>query len=80
VLYPIDATSTPLDPPPPPPRDPTRVALNAVETVIGIGLVFPGNPEGRNSVSATYLAVNLTDVEQDDLDEALDNDTESGDA
>jgi hypothetical protein len=45
--------------------------------VIGVGLVFPGQPAEKNSVIATHLAVDLTDVEQDDVDAAIETDTES---
>jgi hypothetical protein len=81
VLYPIDPTSEPADSTPVTPggRAP-RVRLDAVDTVIGVGLVFPGYAGAKNSVSATHLAVDLTDVEQEDLDDALDHDTESGPA
>lgn len=78
VIYPIDPISAPL----PPRRPPTatskpRAPLDAVTTVVGVGLVFPGQPAEKNSVVATHLAVDLTDVEQDDLEDAIGTDTES---
>ncbi|MEB3032082.1 Z1 domain-containing protein [[Mycobacterium] nativiensis] len=73
VLYPIDSTSRPdkeySDVPPP------RVPLSAVRTVAGFGVVFPGDVKTK-SVQASYVAVDLADVETDDLDEALTVDTE----
>jgi hypothetical protein len=74
VIYPIDKTSDPVtlqDP-----ENPGRTALDAKTTVIGVGLVFPGHPARKNSVTATHLAVDLTDVEQEDLEDAIGTDTE----
>jgi Z1 domain len=73
VLYPIDPISRPEkeyseDPPP-------RVPLSAAATVVGFGIVFPGDVKSK-SVRASYVAVDLTDVEADDLDDALTTDTE----
>jgi hypothetical protein len=78
VIYPIDAFSEPAQKPKSQlePRSPRR-SLDAVNTVIGVGLVFPGQPAEKNSVIATHLAVDLTDVEQDDVDAAIETDTES---
>ncbi len=74
VLYPIDATSAPdkkyaglLKPP--------RIPLNAAGTVAGFGIVFPGDVKTK-AVQASYVAVDLTDVETEDIDEALSVDTE----
>jgi Z1 domain len=74
VLYPIDPTSPPdkdysgTDPPP-------RIPLSAAGTVVGFGIVFPGDAKTK-SIQASYVAVDLTDVEADDLDVALTVDTE----
>lgn len=74
VLYPIDAASPPekeYSKVPPP-----RVPLSAADTVVGFGIVFPGDVKTK-SVQASYVAVDLTDVEVDELDEALTVDTEA---
>jgi hypothetical protein len=74
VLYPIDATSAPgrtYDAT----RRPPRIPLDAVGTVAGFGIVFPGDVQTR-AVQASYVAVDLTDVETEDIDEALSVDTE----
>lgn len=74
VIYPIDPKS-------PPEKDysgeepPPRIPLSADSTVVGFGIVFPGDAKTK-SVQASYVAVDLTDVEADDLDEALTVDTE----
>ena len=43
---------------------------------------FPGDAETKNRLRATHLAVDLSDVERTDIEDALDNDTEEsvGDA
>jgi hypothetical protein len=77
VLYAIDPKSNPRDPDPRPGGlPPARVALDAVGVVIGMGVVFPGNAQQRNRIQATHVAVDLSDVESDEVDEALDQDTE----
>lgn len=73
VLYPIDPESPPdkeytAAPPP-------RVPLMAQGNVVGFGIVFPGDVKTK-SVQASYVAVDLTDIEIDELDEALTVDTE----
>ena len=77
VIYPINARSEPTEQrkSKAEPKNP-RLPLDAAKTVIGIGLVFPGQPAAKNSVIATHLAVDLTDVEQEDLEDAIDTDTE----
>lgn len=74
VIYPIDSTSPPdkeySEVPPP------RVALSAKATVVGFGIVFPGDVKTK-SVQASYVAVDLSDVETDELDQALTVDTEA---
>jgi len=76
VLYPIEAHSAPVRPPDPTKPRPDRVALNAVDTVIGIGMVFPGESDARNRIKARHMAVSLADVEIENLDEILNTDTE----
>ena len=77
VLYPIDAYSEPVNPDTRPDGAiPLASRLDASDTVVGMGLVFPGTAEKKNRVQATYVAVDLTDVETEDLDEALNRDTE----
>jgi hypothetical protein len=80
VLYPIEAHSAPAGPPRIRLGDgqAVRVPLNAVQTVVGLGMVFPGAAAERNRVRDAYVAVDLSDVEREDIDEALDNDTEDG--
>lgn len=76
VLYLIDPTSEPVNPqqsadtaPPP------RTALGAKQAVVGLGITFPGDVLTK-SVRATHVAVDLTDVESENVDEALGIDTE----
>lgn len=75
VLYPIDATSAPK-------QDKSgqhRLPLDALQTVIGVGFVFPGDPETKNQVLATHLAVDLAGIEptdREDVTEILNVDTE----
>ncbi|GAA4570277.1 Z1 domain-containing protein [Planotetraspora kaengkrachanensis] len=76
VLYLIEPTSEPVNPK----QDtdtatPLRVALGAVAAVVGLGITFPGDVRTK-SVQATHVAVDLTDVESENVDEALDTDTE----
>ena len=52
-----------------------RSPLDALGTVFGIGIVFPGDRDAKR-VAATHVAVDLSDVEVLDLSEALDQDTE----
>jgi hypothetical protein len=77
VLYPIDPTSLP-DKNYEGPAQPPRIPLDAVGTVAGIGIVFPGDVL-TTAVQASYVAVDLTDVETEDIDEALTVDTEDED-
>lgn len=77
VLYPVDQTSLP-DKSYEGPGDPPRIPLDAVGTVAGMGIVFPGDVLTR-AVQASYVAVDLTDVETEDIDEALGVDTEDED-
>ncbi|MGH3994472.1 MAG: hypothetical protein ACRDSN_18670 [Pseudonocardiaceae bacterium] len=76
ALYPIDAHSAPVRPPDPKNPRLDRVALDAADTVIGIGLVFPGEPDTNNRIKARHMAVSLADVNTEDLDEILNTDTE----
>ncbi|TYB56111.1 hypothetical protein FXF59_21155 [Microbispora tritici] len=76
VLYLIDPTSEPVnssqgtDAVPPP-----RTALDAVRAVVGLGITFPGDVKTK-SIQASHVAVDLTDVESENVDEALGVDTE----
>ncbi len=60
VLYPIDRDSTP--------KAASRVPLDAVDTVIGLGLMFPGDPDEYKAIP-THMAVDLTGVEELDTTE-----------
>jgi hypothetical protein len=72
VLYPIDAKSEPVNP-----GKGAREPLDAMGPVIGIGLVFPGDAEEKSKIKATHVAVDLTDVETEDLDDALNGDEDA---
>ncbi|MFB6726263.1 Z1 domain-containing protein [Kribbella sp. NPDC056345] len=77
VVYPIDPASKPTAPSKARAAgSKERLELDALRTVVGIGLVFPGQAAKKNSVVATHLAVDLTDVEQEDLEDAIETDTE----
>ena len=80
VIYPIDRTSEPLDSKTTAGGTPARVPLNGRTTVIGMGVVFPGDAQQKNRVQATHVAVDLSDVEHEDLNDALDNDSETSDS
>lgn len=76
VLYLIDPTSEPVNKQ----YDtnsahPPRIPLDAAQAVVGLGIVFPGDVRTR-SIQATHVAVDLTDVESENVDEALGVDTE----
>ncbi|MEU8003154.1 Z1 domain-containing protein [Catellatospora sp. NPDC049111] len=73
VLYLIDPTSEPVNQKQG--ADATRTALGAVGPVVGMGITFPGDVRTK-SIQATHVAVDLTDVESENVDEALDVDTE----
>lgn len=75
ALYAIDAESRPRSAESGVAKHPRRVALEALDTVAAFGIVFPGDVRTK-AVQATHVAVDLTDVETDELDEALDFDTE----
>src|SRR5262245_3536389 len=75
VLYAIDAESQPMVSADSDEKRPRRVALEALNTVAAFGIVFPGDVQTKG-VQATHVAVDLSDVESDELDEALDVDTE----
>lgn len=71
LLYPIEAESKPSDKRPSRGGEPTRMALNAVGDLMGMGIVFPGSPDR----SGDYFSVEL-DVptpEQLEEDESADN-------
>jgi hypothetical protein len=77
VLYPIDPLSEPIrSNMRPAGAAPARLPLAAARTVVGVGIVFPGDAQEKNRIQATHVAVDLSDVEREDLDDALDQDTE----
>ena len=73
--HPINPTSQPD-----PSNNETRDPLDAVQDVIGLGLVFPGN--GDRQVASSYLAVDTSAVEVledlEDETDVVDTDTEGG--
>ncbi|GIF96587.1 Z1 domain-containing protein [Catellatospora citrea] len=73
VLYLIDPISEPVRTQRP--DAVKRTALAAVSPVVGMGVIFPGDA-GTKKIQATHVAVDLTDVESENVDEALDTDTE----
>lgn len=76
LLYPIDAYSPWTREPDPRKSRPDRVPLDAADTVIGLGVVFPGVPNEGNRIKASHMAVNLADLVTEDLEEILNTDTE----
>lgn len=77
VVYPIDPLSEPDSPDGRGPgAEPARVPLDASAPVFGLGIVFPGDRTAKQ-IQATHVAVDLSDVESTDLEEALDVDTEN---
>ena len=62
ALYPID----PLSPPQSEGSKRLRDPLDAVGPVVGFGIVFPGEPEKRKQLRAERVAVDLTDVIDED--------------
>lgn len=58
LIYPIDPRSEPGAS-----NVKTRSPLGAVDDVIGMALVFPGNAEAKTSVGSTYISVDLSDAE-----------------
>ncbi|MFB4294555.1 Z1 domain-containing protein [Nonomuraea sp. ATR24] len=76
VLYLIDPTSKPVNP-----RKntdvahPPRIPLDAARAVVGLGITFPGDVRTK-FIQASHVAVDLTDVESENVDEALGVDTE----
>ncbi|MBB5775047.1 Z1 domain-containing protein [Nonomuraea jabiensis] len=76
VLYLIEPTSRPVHPQQDAnPAGPLRTALGAAQAVVGLGIIFPGDVRTK-SIRATHVAVDLTDVESENVDEALGVDTE----
>ncbi|MER7506238.1 Z1 domain-containing protein [Nonomuraea pusilla] len=76
VLYLIDPTSEPVNQQQSAEADhPPRTALDAAQPVVGLGITFPGDVRTK-SIQATHVAVDLTDVESENVDEALGVDTE----
>jgi hypothetical protein len=73
VLYVIDPESRPTEKQP---GQAARYDLGAVHPVVGVGLVFPGDPDTKTAVRPRYVAVDLTGVEQNDELRDLEVDTE----
>ena len=74
VLYAIDRTS-----PPKGKRAESRDPLDAVDTVIGLGVVFPGNADDKSKLIPSHVSVDLSLVEHldaDELDSLLNDDDE----
>lgn len=75
VLYAIDRQSEPATDATKKTRDP----LDAAGPVIGLGIMFPGTPDKSARVRASHVAVPddlLGEVEVEDLEEALETDSE----
>jgi hypothetical protein len=53
-----------------------RYPMDAVDTVIGVGVVFPGDPDSKNGIQPRYVAVDLDDVEVEDFSVEIEEDTE----
>lgn len=72
VLYAIDRTSEPGEK-----RAENREALGAVDTVIGLGIVFPGSAD-KSKLIPSHVSVDLSLVEREDAEEidAVLNDAE----
>jgi hypothetical protein len=58
LVYPIDPHSQPDNA-----NQKSRAPLAAVDDVIGLALVFPGNAEVKGNVASTYISVDLSDAE-----------------
>lgn len=79
VLYAID----PLSEPESTHAKLSRENLGAVGPVIGVGVMFPGTPDGASKIKASHVAVPeylLGEVEVENLDEALEQDHEGEDS
>ena len=79
LLYPVSKDSTPLR------SEKQRAQLDAVEDVIGVGMVFPDVLPSRGWSQVDYLAVDLSlvgepepeaDEAEEELASALSDDTE----
>jgi hypothetical protein len=75
VLYLIDRVSPPADPDKTNQTTQKREALDAVADVVGMGITFPGDVRTK-SIQASHVAVDLSDIESENLDEAIGVDTE----
>jgi hypothetical protein len=64
LLYPINPLSKPD------PSNKARAELAAVDDVIGLALVFPGNADDNGKIRSEYISVDLTDAEVEQPDEA----------
>lgn len=76
VLYAIDRTSAPGEK-----RAENRDPLDAVDTVIGLGIVFPGNADNKSKLIPSHVSVDLSLVEREDaaeIDALLNDDEDEG--
>jgi hypothetical protein len=79
VLYPIDKASTPRFVPEKP-NEAVRTELDAVDDVMGVGLVFPTATVSDSAVSYKAVVLPLGDVEEfDEIDDSDSVDVESMD-
>ncbi len=71
VLYPISAASIPMKNPK---GRAVRKPLDAVDHLLGVGIVFPRTPAGAvfSALDVSYVAVRLPGLGADDLDELAD--------
>lgn len=71
VLYPISAASVPMKNPS---GLPVRKPLDAVDHLIGVGLVFPRTPPGTlfSALDVDYVSVPIPGLGEEDLDELAD--------
>lgn len=71
VLYPVSAASVPMKNPK---GRPVRKPLDAVDHLLGVGIVFPRTPAGAafSALDVSYVAVRLPGLAEDDLDELAD--------
>lgn len=68
VLYPISAASVPMKNPK---GRPVRKPLDAVDHLLGVGIIFPRTPAGAafSALDVSYVAVRLPGLADTDLDE-----------
>lgn len=71
VLYPVSAASVPMKNPK---GRAVRKPLDAVDHLLGVGIVFPRTPAGAafSALDVSYVAVRLPGLAEDDLEELAD--------